>query len=266
MFDRELTKGNKTFRKGGVNPASINEIIERGYSVSARETKVRKKETFAPSSIGYGKATCARYWYLAFEGKYVFDESGTDNKGLANMTNGTEVHARLNKVFEDSGALVSSEQELRIENPPVFGFIDAILDVDGEHVVIEVKSAKQEMFVNYMNKQKGAAYHMYQILLYLKGTGLKHGALVYENKNDQSVLTIPVSLNEYNEKAITDAMDWMQEVYDNWKAAEGTLDNLPKRPWTQKNVKCKQCPLFDECWNNLPEGTVAIKPMAIADF
>ena len=265
MFDRELTKGNKSFRKGGVDPAKVNQIIEDGYAVSARETKVRVKQSYAPSSIGYGKATCARYWYLAFEGKYVFDESGTDNKALANMTNGTEVHARLNKVFEDSGALVESEMELRMDDPPVFGFIDAILNVDDEHVVIEVKSAKSEMFNNYLIKQKGAAYHMYQILLYLKGTGLKNGALVYENKNDQSILTIPVSMNEYNEKAIEEALEWMRMVRKNWEDGKDGV-NLPKRPWTQKNVKCKQCPLFDECWNNLPEGTVEIKPMAVADF
>lgn len=265
MYSRDLTKGNKSIRQGGVDPAKVSEIIEAGYAVSARETKVRKKESFAPSSIGYGKATCARYWYLAFEGKYVFDESGTDNLALANMTNGTEVHARLNQVFEDSGALVESEKELRMDDPPVFGFIDAILDIDGENVVIEVKSAKSEMFNNYLIKQKGAAYHMYQILLYLKGTGLKNGALVYENKNDQTVLTIPVSMNTYNEKAIEDALEWMRKVHQNWLDGKDG-ENLPTRPWTQKNVKCKQCPLFNECWNNLPDGNVVIKPMEIADF
>ena len=266
MFDRELTKGDTTFRKGGVNPSVINAIIEKGYSASARETKVRVKTSFAPSAIGYGKATCARYWYLAFEGKYVFDESGTDNKALANMENGTEVHARLEKVFKDSGALVESERELRFENPPVFGFIDAIINADGEEVVIEIKSAKQEMFNKYMNERKGAPYHMYQILLYLKGTGLKNGALLYENKNDQTLLTIPVSMNKYNEEKIEEALEWLREVRKNWEEAQGTLDNLPTRPWTRKNVKCKQCPLFDECWNNLPDGNVVIKPMEVATF
>ena len=257
MYDRNITKGVH-FRKSGVDPRRVNEIIEAGYKAMERETKVRKKETFAPSSIAYGHGTCPRYWYLAFEGTYEFDESGTDAMALANMDNGIYFHDRFAKVLTASGNVVSVEEELIMEDPPIRGFIDAIIDVDGEHVVVEAKSSKQEWFVMKENSMKPSVNHLYQILIYLKGKGLKNGVLIYENKNDQSVLVIPVELDDFNNEVIEKAFDWMREVRANW-------DNqtLPTRPWTQKNKNCKGCPLFKECWENLPDGEVKIKPMEL---
>ena len=263
MTDRELTKG-RTFRKFPFDPQKINDLVNAGYSAQARETKVRKKESFAPSSIGYGNATCPRYWYMAFEGKYVFDESNTDNVGLANMSNGVEVHTRLDKVFEDSGALVASEVPMTMSDPPVRGFIDALVRVDDEIVVGEFKSAKQEIFVHRENTMSMAPYHKYQILLYLKATGKRWGFILYENKNDQSILVIPIEMDEENTKTIEDALEWMRTVYNNWvDGPDGK--NLPMRPkrWTQRNKNCKGCPVFNDCWNNLGDGTVEIAPMEV---
>lgn len=263
MTDRELTKGI-SYRRFPFDPQKINDMVNAGYAAQARETKVRKKESFAPSSIGYGNATCPRYWYMAFEGKYVFDESGTDNVGLANMGNGVEVHDRLDKLFSAAGTLVASEVEMKMSDPPVRGFIDALVRVDDEIVVGEFKSAKQEIFVHRETTMSMAPYHKYQILLYLKATGKKKGFILYENKNDQSVLVIPIEMDEENTKTIEDALDWMRSVYNNWKEGPDGA-NLPKRPkrWTQKNKNCKGCPVFNECWNNLGDGTVEMIPMEV---
>ena len=240
----------------------IYEAVSNGYMADARENKVRVKESFAPSSIGYGNATCPRYWYLAFEGKYFFEET-TDPMGLANMDNGNSVHERLEKVFEAAEVLVSKNIEMKMSDPPVRGFIDAMLRIDGEIIVAEFKSAKQEIFNHRLNTMKAAPYHLYQILLYLKATGKDKGVLIYENKNDQSILVLPVEMDEHNEKIIDDALDWMREVRANWENGKDG-ENLPTRPWTQKNKNCKGCPLFNECWNNLPDGNVKIKPMEVA--
>lgn len=261
---REVTKGT-SYRKFPFDPQTINDMVNAGYAAQARETKVRKKESFAPSSIGYGNATCPRYWYMAFEGKYVFDESGTDNVGLANMGNGVEVHDRLDKLFKAAGTLVASEVEMKMSDPPVRGFIDAMVRMpDGEIVVGEFKSAKQEIFVHRENTMEPAPYHRYQILLYLKATGKKKGFILYENKNDQSILVLPIELDEANTKTLEEALDWMRLVRKNWEDGPDGV-NLPKRPgrWTRKNKNCKTCPLLEECWDNLGDGTVTIAPMEV---
>jgi len=264
MDNRDLTKG-VGYRKTAISADEINQMVERGYSAKARETKVRKKESFAPSSIGYGNATCPRYWYMAFEGKYVFDESKTDNLGLAIMNNGVEVHSRLNQVFEDSGSLVASEIEMKMSDPPVRGFIDAMVRLDsGEVVVGEFKSMKTEMFQLRVNSMKPMPYHLYQILLYLKATDKQNGFLLYENKNDQTVLVLPVAMDDFNKKVINDALDWMRMVRKNWEDGPDG-ENLPKRPgrWTEKNKNCKGCPVFNECWNNLGDGNVDLPAMEV---
>lgn len=263
-YNRDLAKG-KHFRKPAFDPTLITDMVEAGYKAGARMTEVRQKKSFAPSSIGYGQATCPRYWYLAFEGKYEFDESGTDSMGLANMNLGNETHERLDKLFEAAGTLVESEKEMVLENPPVRGFIDALIRLpNGEIVVGEFKSTKQEIFVIRQNKMEPAPYHRYQILLYLKATGLKRGFILYENKNDQSILVLPIEMDEENEKIIDDALDWMRDVHENWKDGPDGA-NLPKRPgrWTPKNKNCKQCPLRDACWNKLGEGTVSLPVMEV---
>jgi CRISPR/Cas system-associated exonuclease Cas4 (RecB family) len=202
---------------------------------------------------------------MAFEGKYVFDESGTDNLGLANMGNGVEVHDRLDKLFEAAGTLVASEVEMKMSDPPVRGFIDAMIRMpDGEIVVGEFKSAKQEIFMHRMTTMTATPYHMYQILLYLKATGKKKGFILYENKNDQTILVIPIEMDEANTKTIEDALEWMRMVRKNWEDGPDG-ENLPMRPgrWTRKNKNCKICPVRKACWDELDDGTISLPPMEV---
>lgn len=258
MYDRSLNKGVH-YQSAGVDPHRVMNVIDAGYAAQKRKAEVKKKTTFAPSSIGYGHGTCPRYWYLAFEGQYVFEDTA-DDMAIAAMSNGTYFHDRFGKILEASGYPVELERELVMEDPPIRGFIDAIVEIDGEAVVLEEKSARSEVFQIRVNSMKPAPYHLYQLLIYLKGLGKTSGAIIYENKNDQSVLVIPVTMDSINEQIIEDAFDWMRSVRANWEA-EG--DTLPNRPWTRKNKNCKGCPLFNECWNNLPEGDVRLLPMEV---
>lgn len=265
MGIRDISKGVQ-FRGNGISAKVISDLVEKGYMAQVREAKVTKKETFAPSSIGYdGNARCPRYWYMAFEGKYVFEET-TDAMGMATMMNGRYAGERFGEVFEASGSLVALEVEMKLQDPPIRGYIDALVRLEDEAtgesevVVAEFKTTRSEMFVHRENTMKPLIYHLYQILLYMKATGKKNGFLFYENRNDLSFIVIPVTMDERNEKLLEDALNWLREVRANWEA-EG--DTLPTRPFTQKSKQCKSCPVFNECWNNLPEGTVTIKPMAI---
>lgn len=240
---------------------ALNKIIEAGYMKHVRKPDILKKETFAPSSIGYdGNGRCPRYWYMAFEGKYVGKET-TDAMGMATMLNGRLAGERIANIIGDAGALVATEVEVSMKDPPIRGYIDALVRVDDEIVVGEIKTTRQEIFVLRQSTMKPLPYHLYQLLIYMKATGKKKGFLFYENRNDLSYLIIPIEWDEHYEQMLEDALDWLREVRANWEA-EG--DTLPTRPFTQKSKQCKNCPLFDECWNNLPEGTVAIKPMVVA--
>jgi CRISPR/Cas system-associated exonuclease Cas4 (RecB family) len=234
----------------------LSAAIEAGYLSQARANKFTKKVSFAPSSIGYNHARCARYWFMAFEGA-MFEES-VDAMGIANMSNGTYAHERIQKVLEDAGILVAKEVEITLKDPPIRGYVDAMVRLDGEILVGEIKTTRQEAFMFKQNSMKPSINHLYQILIYLRATGKQNGFLLYENKSDNTFLIIPVTMDERNSKILDDALDWLREVYLN--SQEGAL---PTRPFTKKSKECKGCPLFKVCWDEKPDGEVEIKPMAV---
>jgi CRISPR/Cas system-associated exonuclease Cas4 (RecB family) len=250
--------------ENGFSAKKLEEAIERGYMSQARESKHTQKKSFAPSSIGYGHGTCARYWYQAFNGAF-FNEK-VDALGVANMSNGSAGHERLEKVFEDAGVLVAKEIKMTLNDPPIFGFIDVMVKIDGETVVGELKTARSESFEWRKSTMKPTGNHLYQILIYMKATGKNTGFMFYENKNDQTFLVIPVKMNARNEKILNDALDWLRKVYKNWEDGEGTNKNIPQRPWTKRNQICRNCPLYEACWpekGEAPTSEVVIEPMEV---
>ena len=248
---------NLKFRKatGTFDPAAFSTFLETQYLKSNR-SGTRTKVTFAPSSIGGYNGTCPRYWYLAFNEHQFVDNN--DALGIANMANGTAAHSRIERLMLDSGIPVDCEVEMKLADPPIRGYIDMMLEWDGQIVVGEFKTTRQEVFLIRQSTMKPSAQHLIQVLIYLKATGKRQGFLLYENKNTQEFLVIPVELNERNEALIEEVFDWLRLVYKNFE--EG---GLPKRPWTRKNKICKSFPLFDHCWNQQPEGTVDIPVMEV---
>ena len=232
--------------------------LEEAYLMQRRPAKFTKKKTFSPSSIGYGNATCARYWYLAFDGAVFEDDN--DALGIANMSYGTQAHTRIEKLFEDAGLLIDKEIEIKLSDPPIRGYMDVMIKWDGEEVPGEIKTTRGEMFAMRQASMKPPAYNLYQILIYMKATEKKNGFLLYENKNDQSFLVIPITMDEKNEKILQDAFDWLRTTRKAWEDQQ-----LPNRPVpTKRNKICKSCPVRNTCWDTLPEGENIIPLMEVA--
>jgi CRISPR/Cas system-associated exonuclease Cas4 (RecB family) len=261
MPERDVIKGFGYRRKSaGFDISKLESALRDGYMTKARKPVVTKKTTFSPSSLGYESGTCARRWVLAFRGEDIFEDS-VDAVGIANMQSGTDAHTRIQKALADSGILKKEEVEVKSVNPPIRGFVDVIVDIDGEEVVGEVKTTRQEAFMYREQSMKGAPYHMYQILIYMWILDKKNGFLLYENRNDNTALVIPVAMNDVNKAKLNTALDWMRRVYSAYEDGE-----LPTRPWTRRNKICKACPLFTACWDKYGEGNVVIPPMEVEKF
>lgn len=240
---------------------AVEKAINAGYEAQRREKKFTKKTTFAPSTIAYGHGTCARYWSYAFDGGMQVDENTAES--IATMANGTAAGIRIANAFEKSGILVEAEREALIADPPIRGFIDVIVRLPGddEDMVGEIKTTRAEMFTFRQNSGKPTAYHNYQLLIYLKATGLSRGFFVYENRNDQTMVLIPVTMNEKNEQIISNCFDWLRVVRKAW-----VDKTLPKRPkgWTIKNKNCRNCPFYAVCWETKEDnGVIVIPPMEV---
>ena len=93
----------------------------------------------------------------------------------------------------------------------------------------------------------------------MKLMDIDEGFFLYENKNTQELLVIPVQMNEKNKKIIDNLFLWLSEVHDN------ILDgDLPFRPYTKSSYTCKNCPIYKECWSS-ESGTVQIEPYSVAE-
>lgn len=250
------------------------DLIDEGYKKQGREPSDIAKKSFAPSNLGYGSGKCPRQWYYSFTGGVIREDSA-DAVGIANMAYGTEAHARLQKVFEDAGILVEAERPITTgtfeegedrptfndedEFPPMYGFADLIINWQGEEVVGEIKTTMQESYVSKKAKSTAAGYHLLQVLIYMRVLGLNKGFIIYENKNTQKLLLVPVTWNVANNKLADDAFAFMRATYKNWQ--EGYL---PERPFkSEKSVVCKTCPFQKHCWEDETEALVKLPVLEV---
>jgi CRISPR/Cas system-associated exonuclease Cas4 (RecB family) len=234
---------NLKFKKntGNFDPDRLAKMLTDGYIGNSNNPKFMKKTTFSPSTVGYGHGNCARYWYIAFEGTEF--ENTFDAIAIANMANGTAAHERIQKIFESTGTVKVIEQEIIKEDPPVKGFADVILDWEGTEVVGEIKTTSDNAFLFRQNSMKPSDNHRLQILIYMDVRGAEEGFLLYENKDNQQMLIIPVKMNDANREFLDKCYDWMRETRKAWEDKD-----LPARPFRKNNKICTDCPVRTTCF------------------
>lgn len=252
---RDIVK-NLKFKKydGKFDVKEFSQMLDDAYKATKKADGEMTKYSFSPSSFGYGHGNCPRYWYMAFSGSYFIDNN--DAQALANMAQGTQAHERLQNLIKSMPEPVKSvdtEVEIKNEYPPVRGFIDLIITWQDKKVIGEIKTAKQEVWDTRQVEMSPSANHMLQLLTYMKLKEIDEGFFLYENKNTQEILLIPIQMNEKNKLIINNLFEWLSGVWDNFQGG-----SLPIRPFEKSSYACKGCPIKKECWSGL-HGEVEIK-------
>lgn len=242
----ELVWDNSHFvlpRKFGVK--EFGEVLEKAMQRDSKETA---KKSFAPSGLGYS-GSCPRYWYYAFNGgTFNYDADGT---AVANMNAGTDSGVRIAKMLSDAGILVTSELPLRHSDPPIFGFVDAIIDWHDEELVVEVKTCRNAAWNKRALNNEVPGYQMIQLLIYMYVMDKDKGIFLTENKDTHQLFVKPVKMTEENRNLVESTFSWMREVYQNAISGE-----LPERPFNKSSMQCKGCALRDTCWDGWTRGSV----------
>lgn len=247
-FKRE----NKEFDMEG-----LEDLIEAQYLKNKREDGPSNKKSFSPSSLGYQHGTCPRFWHLSFGG--AFSEDFSDAKSMANMSNGSYAHDRIQKLFESSDILIAKEMKVTYNDPPILGYADVLVRWQGERVVGEIKTARDESFIHRRMKMQAMGGHLLQTLIYMDRIGTDKGFLLYENKNSQEFLTILVEMTERNRQILDEAYEWMRNTHKAFKD-----DTLPTRPFKSiRNKVCKTCPVKKVCWEVEPDGVVTLPVLQV---
>ena len=243
---------------GALNVEKLTKIIEAAYH-TYNETRDRQKTSFAPSKIGYGEGKCPRYWYIAFDGAEFVDKN--DPLGTATMRTGIAAHDRLGELLERSELDVTGlEVELRHDDPPIFGYIDATINRSGEEVIGEIKTTRSEAFRARQAKMTAPDYHLIQILIYMYLRGAESGFFMYENKNTHELLIIPVYMDDENREYVEEVFEWMRMVRKSWADRI-----LPENPYRSNAKECKRCPLREVCFDpdQYGKGDVRIEPLKL---
>jgi len=249
--------GHKQFH-GPLDVEKLTKIIEAAYE-TYNEPREQKKRSFAPSKIGFGHGKCPRYWYIAFDGA-LFVETN-EALGIANMKSGIASHDRLGDLLEKSSLNVKGlEVPLEQEDPPVFGYIDAIIDRAGEEVIGEIKTTRTEAFRARQAKMAPPDYHLIQILIYMYIREAESGFFMYEDKNTHELLIMPVYMTDEHKQYVEDVFDWMRTVRKSWADKQ-----LPENPYRSNAKECKACPVREVCFdaNLYGEGDVKIDPLQL---
>lgn len=242
-------------RHGDIDLQGLKDAIDEAYK-TYHVREYRKKTTFSPSTLGFGKGRCPRYWYIAFDGAEFVDEP--DARSVANMKNGTLAHERLDELFRRSPLeVIDSEREILAEDPPLRGFGDIILSYAGEEVVGEFKTSGHSGFMWKMTKMEASGYNIIQVLLYLWATDNETGLLIYESKDTHQLLIIPVFRSDHEEE-LQEMLEWMRTVRKSWEERK-----LPERPYRSNSKVCKQCPVREACFEEYPRGDVKIETLRV---
>lgn len=244
-----IKNNNSSAISAAFDTEGMEELLEQGSATMGRPNGFVKKKSFAPSGVGYGSGTCPRYWYYAFHGaEFVYNNTARQR---ANMDAGTAAGERIAKLFDAAGLLNASEFKIINEDPPIFGYGDLAVTWQGEQMVGEVKTTRTESFGTRAAAMAAPGYQLIQLLIYMKVLGKEKGFFVIEDKNDHSLLILPIRMTEQRNKLVEEVFEWMRTV----KAASDA-DTLPKRPFTPKSMQCKSCPVWDTCWSGYRRGSV----------
>lgn len=237
--------------EGPIDTKAFIEKIESGYTAN-RGTEFRQKKTFSPSTLVYGNGACPRYWFLAFSGAEFSDDANA--YAVANMASGTDAHERIQKAIEDAGIMVEKEKRIVSQDPPIFGFADAIVQWQEEQPVVEIKTMREESFA-YRRHAKPPNYHLMQLIIYMKVLGKKLGVLLYESKNSHELHAIPVEVNQHYIDWADYAFEWMKKVRAKWESGE-----IPQKPYRSNSKVCKGCPVAAAC-ALAEKGSEKIEPL-----
>lgn len=226
----------------------VNEFGKLLEDVLIRESKDNKKDSFSPSGFGYS-GRCPRYFYYRFNGAY-FDYSKNTPESISNMNAGSDAGVRLAKMLEDAGMLIDSEVDVEYEDPPIHGFIDAIINWKGDEVVVEIKTTKDSAWNYRVANNQVPWYQMLQLLLYMYITDHDKGMFLTENKDSNKIFILPIRMTDKNKEFVEQSLEWMRMVKDN-------ADNgkLPTRSFDKSSFECKGCEFFSTCYAGYQKAT-----------
>jgi CRISPR-associated protein Cas4 len=201
----------------------IKEKIDEFYLSKQRD---RDREHFYITDAG----KCPRAVYFQFK---KIPKKAMDARILRVFEHGDYTHLRIISTLFSLGLVKATEIDIP-NKEIVHGRADAIVNIDGEPYVVEIKSINSIAFGKLESPDPD---HYKQIQLYLHYFNIKKGIVIYENKNTQEIKEFAV---DYDEKTV-------QEVLEKFHVLKAQIQSNIVPSKGDMGWKCNYCPYAEEC-------------------
>jgi CRISPR/Cas system-associated exonuclease Cas4 (RecB family) len=215
-------------------------VVAIDAALEAQNGTVWKQSNGFAASMGND---CPRYLGYRLRG---FDQEVAFNPQTYRIfATGHSLEDRIETYLGNLGIIVDRERKLLSKAPPLTGYVDFVIDWNGEKPV-EVKSINDMGFKYRIKYNRPSDSHFRQLQVYLDIGGWDSGFVLYENKNDQSLKIFHVQKDQ----------EFIDALYAKWKVIyDAHKENiLSIRPHKQTTKKCKGCDAFTYCWADETEG------------
>ena len=217
--------------------AAIDSKLEASNGVHWKQS-----ESFAPSNTN----PCPRFAVYRMKGYQQTTNILGQTRRIFDL--GNRVEDAVGDLFKDLGVLLDSQIPLEITDPvPIKGYIDFLIDWDGEKVV-ECKSINEAGFAFRSAYHKPKDEHFRQLQFYMYGMNHDSGFLFYYSKNNSAILPLLVKRDD---EFIESTFSKYKKIYEVFKNGD-----LPVRPYKKTSQNCERCDAFDHCWSDKEEGVV----------
>lgn len=231
-----VSVGLKTGKRG-----KVIELLEKTFA----EKMVRRKSLYS-GDTAYCPRRGALHIATPDDVKETNDIVGAIYQGV-----GIGAHDAVGSWFGLSGKLVASEAYYKNKVLGLGGYIDAVILLDGEHHIVELKTIGKKL------PKKPKLKHVFQAATYSVVSGIDNTHIVYISR-DVAKYTGGIRQLKAVEFSLEDSIrrsgiDLRKEALKNvaFAAAGVELKIIPNIP---RHIKykshCKYCPFFQTCWED----------------
>ena len=204
----------------------LKELIDQFYIDQQRN---KEQTRFYITDAG----KCSRAIFFKFKNA---PRKDLDARLLRIFERGEHIHRNIFNILYRLKIGVTTEVPIPLQEM-IGGRADAILSINNENYVLDIKSMNSMVFRNLSEPKEE---NVYQLQLYLHYFNIKKGILLYIDKDQQEIKEFIIN---YDEKLV-------QSLLKNFAELKGKIesDTLPEKlPTYPQNWQCQYCQFKEIC-------------------
>jgi len=216
-------------------------LINYGYKKLDEPRRARERHW--PSDAG----KCLRALVYQWRGE---TPKTPDGRRFFVFSDGNLHHQAIIKQLEEAGITVTmKEAPLRDKERNISGKMDALIKMDNNYYVLEIKSISHMGFDEVM-RTGAREEHVLQLQLYLHYVqnifkiNARQGIILYKNKNTSDFADFPI---DYDETYVQGFFNQLKQIEEHLK-----VNTLPERSYERKDWHCSYCDYRETCWAGIP--------------